>query len=51
METIGELLLWAERRLDEEVLNEYHINDINYWRGYIDALNTVKKIKKENENV
>ena len=51
MQIVENLLLFAESRLDDEIQNEYNVNDINYWRGYIDALKTVKKIEKEYENV
>lgn len=51
MQIVENLLLFAESRLDDEIQNEYHLNDIQYWRGYIDALNAIKKIEKEYENV
>ena len=50
MKIVENLLLYAEHRLDEEIQNEYHLNDIQYWRGYIDALKMVQKTEKELEN-
>ena len=47
MQIVENLLLYAENRLDNEIQNEYSVNDIQYWRGYIDALNTYKRIEKE----
>ena len=49
MKIIENLLLYAEHRLDEEIQNEYRLNDIQYWRGYIDALKMVQKTEKELE--
>ena len=50
MQIVENLLLFAQNRMDSEIQNEYNVNDIQYWRGYIDALNMVKKTETELKN-